>query len=781
MSNPLLAPENTSSTQAVRSNGPAEVLKDFRDAGSDVAPLPAKVPPARFAPPARARTLPAALKDTDPRSVEEIPQLSERDSIFADHYLTVDSVSNSPHSPPSSGEGIEQDAAANGALPMRQHSHIPFLSLLQPKSRSSSTLVAMRGYSDEGSPVTHERGLVALKEILPPSLNSNSEKQDRTNRDLDRRPLLPFTTPVKTPIQQSSTPRVTSKPTCMSDTGGHELVRADLENKDERNGRPGPEEGSSGASTDDGGHSWEEKSNHVEKKIEATLANAEPGLNARSRKTSHYLGLFKENTASQEQKKREVRGRDRSRKDRGSQRRDSPKDGQFSSESQSCKRHSAVKEYPSRAGDAESLDSSRGQGLASAQSAAGPHQLTLAQDSPRGHIDEAPSPVSASLELLSSHPVERNRQDVRPKGKHSSVQGDQSMSIQDSTATHALPLRLLEEIRNHHNLTPGAGHGTSFSRSLPTTVSERSDTSHSRSSSLVKVERQEGYFDLDNDRSAQFNAGSHPNRDTEDDEYDSGKEQISSALYFPHKSRVLETSEGSGNERGASQNTLTHRRSFETALNSSDGWGGATDTPPNDGVEISLKSQHESQYLQGDLAAPKAEYSEVSEQIPALSAEDVLSSASDTEYESWDEIQPGTDNEPNMTDDADTTPTATPIAHTPIMATSRFPRSPKQPSAPLGAVELKPYDHQVGGHTTVFRFSRRAVCKQLSNRENEFYETIERQHPELLRFLPRYDLTFIPLVKAFKAERSAKILRSESESRCRTVNLFANEVLSNFI
>lgn len=56
---------------------------------------------------------------------------------------------------------------------------------------------------------------------------------------------------------------------------------------------------------------------------------------------------------------------------------------------------------------------------------------------------------------------------------------------------------------------------------------------------------------------------------------------------------------------------------------------------------------------------------------------------------------------------------------------------------PLEAIELIPYKHQVGGHTTLWRFSRRAVCKQLNNRENEFYETIERYHRDLLPFLPR--------------------------------------------
>ena len=59
------------------------------------------------------------------------------------------------------------------------------------------------------------------------------------------------------------------------------------------------------------------------------------------------------------------------------------------------------------------------------------------------------------------------------------------------------------------------------------------------------------------------------------------------------------------------------------------------------------------------------------------------------------------------------------------------------PKQPLDAIELIPYKHQVGGHTTLWRFSRRAVCKKLNNRENEFYERIERYHRDLLPFLPR--------------------------------------------
>ncbi|CCE61488.1 hypothetical protein TPHA_0A04130 [Tetrapisispora phaffii CBS 4417] len=54
------------------------------------------------------------------------------------------------------------------------------------------------------------------------------------------------------------------------------------------------------------------------------------------------------------------------------------------------------------------------------------------------------------------------------------------------------------------------------------------------------------------------------------------------------------------------------------------------------------------------------------------------------------------------------------------------------------AVELQPFTQTVGGHTAIFRFSKRAVCKALVNRENKWYETIELRHKDLLAFMPRY-------------------------------------------
>lgn len=60
------------------------------------------------------------------------------------------------------------------------------------------------------------------------------------------------------------------------------------------------------------------------------------------------------------------------------------------------------------------------------------------------------------------------------------------------------------------------------------------------------------------------------------------------------------------------------------------------------------------------------------------------------------------------------------------------------PSTAPTVVQLQPFSNQVGGHNTVFRFSRRAVCKPLVSREDQFYEAVEREHPNLLSFIPQY-------------------------------------------
>ncbi|ORX79412.1 SAICAR synthase-like protein [Anaeromyces robustus] len=51
---------------------------------------------------------------------------------------------------------------------------------------------------------------------------------------------------------------------------------------------------------------------------------------------------------------------------------------------------------------------------------------------------------------------------------------------------------------------------------------------------------------------------------------------------------------------------------------------------------------------------------------------------------------------------------------------------------------LKLYSHQVGGHTPFFWISDKALCKPMNNNERDFYELINKYHPDLNKFLPKY-------------------------------------------
>ncbi|KAF8305136.1 SAICAR synthase-like protein [Clavulina sp. PMI_390] len=63
---------------------------------------------------------------------------------------------------------------------------------------------------------------------------------------------------------------------------------------------------------------------------------------------------------------------------------------------------------------------------------------------------------------------------------------------------------------------------------------------------------------------------------------------------------------------------------------------------------------------------------------------------------------------------------------------------PLTPPTRLPHVPLKPFRNQVGGHSAIYKFTKRAVCKPLVSRENLFYEAVERTAPPLLDFIPRY-------------------------------------------
>jgi hypothetical protein len=413
----------------------------------------------------------------------------------------------------------------------------------------------------------------------------------------------------------------------------------------------------------------------MEKKIEATLAKTEHPTSARSRKASHYLRVFKDGDPSEEPKKRDAR----------------------------------TKERPSAERTLSTL-SEEGQLRLSASDASALTEQLQRSSRPTSAVE---SPLTGPSEsYFEKIPVSRAE--------------DRN---ENTTRNHPLPWRLLEDIRSHSHL----GHGTEpeslSSRSLPTSAVEKVHAHAHTSGAGHHHEEPTDYFRVKGESSAERSPAS-------DEEEESEREQISSALYFPHR-RVKTTEQ----EPSEPQNRDTEVNQVQKRLSIHEngrprGWDTEKRVQTPQEVEISLQSQDTNQCLHGDISTATPLKKESDE--PPLMSSVVDTPSAESETESLAEsTQSNNGYESSVTDDLGTTPTATTQKQEPKAA----PAPAAQPPAPLGAVELKPYDHQVGGHSTVYRFSRRAVCKQLNNRENEFYETVERQHPELLEFLPRYEIS----------------------------------------
>lgn len=266
--------------------------------------------------------------------------------------------------------------------------------------------------------------------------------------------------------------------------------------------------------------------------------------------------------------------------------------------------------------------------------------------------------------------------------------GQDNMHEKREEEKQHLPMDLLDEIRNHHHLAPGKAQKISYPKAMPGHDGER--LGHQ-------------------DRSR---------KSTEEE--DSDREHISSATYFPHQGVALGDSPTDESQQVArkaraqavlakekqqqTEEEVAKMAASEDASDLSNGSLSLCRESSNHSIESHAKSTQSSEYIQSD-----------SEYESGYSTSGSMSQASE---------------------DEDVTPTATPKAKS-AMAQAKRKHSHDQPLEAMDAVELKPFSHQVGGHTTMYRFSRRAVCKQLNSKENMFYETIEKFHPELLGFMPR--------------------------------------------
>ncbi|KAJ5952105.1 Major facilitator superfamily domain general substrate transporter [Penicillium vulpinum] len=599
------------------------------------------------------------------------PQLSERDSIFATHYLPSDSVATTPQLPPEKALGNERqvnlipsldDASVSPSafskvsphrfnvdpshMEVDVHRNYPLRSSLFSSSDVPrlNLLRASTSPTDRSKKTEVETGVQAHlgSQRYKVPLDKTGTKTSRFQGTLPERNIFPSTLD---DVSHVSPLTVSS--------GEDSQVSRDLLSfspREEPHQAPVAVERSPSRG----------RRGRVDSAIEANLANADPGSHVRSRKSSHYLGLFKENTAttSPDRKPREDRGR--------------PQDETL----ESIDRVMDYEQEPHRS----------------------EHETSLRK--------------SSSLSALGDPPSFQPSLDER-----SQITQDDEPSKRRPTA---LPRSLLEEIRNFH-LTPGGGHGSSFSKSIPTQYSERT----------------RDYFQEDP------NLEISPLNSFEEEERGSGRiaveeeenEQISSAVYFPHERTVPDgvdnLQEFSDSPDVQPGQLSTVEKGHELMLVPKE----RSDSPEEEisHVDISLRSKNDRSILHGDIHSPQKTLPE--KQIPLSTiSECSWDSTYDSEAEqpSADESVQSANEESNLTDEAET-PTATPTQRSRLLSRPKPP-----PPKPLGAVELKPYRHQVGGHTTVFRFSRRAVCKQLNNRENEFYERIERRHPEMLVFLPKY-------------------------------------------
>lgn len=617
------------------------------------------------------------------------PQLSERDSIFATHYLPSDNeASNSPQLPPV--EIARHDAPAKLITSFENAPSSSFT----PKVLSYNRRVD-DAHMEVDVHRTNPLRSAPLLPSHPPFSLSPEDSALRLDDELDIStggqqshawddfPLYPQSSlhGLGAGAGAPQAPRRGLHPSApIDDPSGQQFMVTSSNHKPTGAGTgAGP-----GASSHQkqGRLSWDatqesklERSSsrsrraRVENSIEANIANAEPATHVRSRKSSHYLGLFKENTATSP---------DRKRRD----------------------------DHAGRHDEAIDSNNKEQQGLYAdvRHSRADHHELMIPERS-EVQVTQALSQLS-----LANAPL------IKPTTGDEPHDGYTAEEATPEFEFRTLPRNLLEDIRNFH-LTPGGGRGNSFSRSIPTQYSEKGRGFLHPPSPLSETDQE-------------HRVGSPPLGEEED-------EQISSAVYFPHERVTVsdEVDTVQSFEKGPHGLQPYEESTAESSHVLLPERHTALDEPEAKHVDITLRSKNDSRILHGDLQDRKTPIEELNEKpIDSMFQHHNEYATEDSETLSADDSgMSARDEESSVTDEAELTPTATPTQRSHIPR----PRHSKSAVTPVGAVELKPYRHQVGGHTTVFRFSRRAVCKQLNNRENEFYERIERRHPEMLMFLPR--------------------------------------------
>lgn len=416
----------------------------------------------------------------------------------------------------------------------------------------------------------------------------------------------------------------------------------------------------------------------VEKSIADALAGIEP--NSRSRKASHSLRFFKEGLPEEPKKKDKDRGRS---KDQAQRARDPVTTGVGSSDG-----------TPGTPGRENS--GSYGDQYLGGNSFSGTVSGTLV--------------TTTSPKKMAS---------ISPNDKKVGFPVDVSMP-----SINKLPQQLLDDLRKRHNLLPASKKVYFLSQSRQPAesarlgpVSDRNDQ-QPKSGQLAAKDIEELASDLSS---------------VHEEDEDSSEEKISSALFVPHQaSRESKLREHDRSDSDTCDLTSGGRKT-SSDLKAPEDWLVKHELPASkftEGVGSQSPAEHYPPAPGEHIPDSDTEYLP-EPQTPS----DFGDGMSDGGYMSRDS---GTTTDVEVTDVEDTTPTGTLKVDSHMMQQKQeHLHSHQNESGPPAAIELIPYKHQVGGHTTMWRFSKRAVCKQLNNRENEFYEKVEKNHPKLLKFMPR--------------------------------------------
>ena len=697
MSSPLPTRENASSL--VRTD-PDVASLGHHDLETAPRAQPTIAGPVGFTPPTRTKHSTSYLpyKEID----EQLPQLSERKSVSTTQYLTSDKNATTPRLSPTTTGGKndhDQDVLRDFELPssfvpqageatLLPRSGQPAPPIISPSTLTNRLLRSKSDYAKASQRSTDKTSHDSRRRDQELKVNEAL----LSTRDIQRpSPAAPDRQrPTKARSQTGYTLRMSTAwapsevgnriPQATTDRSGHQ--------REERS------EGCKRRTSSNRGHNNEEIEQQ-EQQIEATLANQDPLPNVRSRKASHYLGIFKENTSSQDHKKHKDRPKDTS----GTRWTTNPE--------------------PGIGAEQPELDAPLEDSVEDFEIAQEPLNVDGASEDTKWlHSVETRLPLSRQDSRRNASQPLLEYSDGARTSAHSlaSRLADDEKSIEwrsERPPRGTLPLRLLEEIRNHGSLSTSDRQHPGKKLETPSDKAP-SEARGVRGEQGARVERECVLH------------GEQCMPGTEDDEEsESDKEHIASATYYPHQAPSSEIL--------SNHHDLSEEGSIILERGQPEPQTLAFDDVERDVIHesrdsaLALQSKSKVHYISTNYQTTQHPHEPADFKLFSGSS---TSSASDTDYDSSDDAA-RIDGEygSGVTDDGGLTPTATP--HTRHYFHSHPSRTP------LGAVELKPYKHQVGGHSKVFSFSKQAICKQLNNRENEFYEVIERRHPELLRFLPK--------------------------------------------